>query len=122
MPVEEYAVVQPVLQSTVGRAWHHLAQTRPERAERLLDALEDAVTAGLASSYRVLPQNPGSVEVFMVPPRYALLVVSDAAALVRVDHVAQTIEIIEVVENYGNPNEPAQWLRLQQIAAQAIPP
>jgi hypothetical protein len=122
MPVEEYELVQPDPQSAIGRAWNDLADKRPERAERLLDAVEHAVGEGLVLSYRVLPTDPAAIEVYMIPPRYALLAAPDAAALLRVDHSAQTIEFIEVVEDYGGPNEAAQWRKLQQIAAAAIQP
>lgn len=120
MPMDDYDVIQPDLNTDVGRDWLNLTRARPSRAGRLLDVIEDALRDGLAFSYRVLSANPPVVEVFMVPPRYALLAVPDAAALLRVDHAARRIAIIDVMDDYGGPNEATQWLRVQTVAANAI--
>ena len=90
----------------------------PFRMNRLITALEDFAVGGPAT--RVAPHlDPAKAEVYLVPPRSILRSVSDAAALVLVDHRGRTAEIIEVIDGYVEASE-QDWLDLQARAERAL--
>ncbi|RBP01260.1 hypothetical protein DFR50_15722 [Roseiarcus fermentans] len=80
--------------------WGHQS---PFRMNRLITALEAFVCGGAAT--RVAPSAAAETEVYLTPPRSILRSVSDAAALVLVDHRNRTVEIIEVINDYCETTE-----------------
>ena len=91
----------------------------PFRMNRLITALEEFVCDGPAT--RVAPADGVSigVEVYLTPPRSILRGVPDAAALVLVNHRAQTIELIEVIDDYVETDE-QDWLDVVSRAERAL--
>jgi hypothetical protein len=119
MIIRSYEVIQPDA-GPVGAALREMARADPFRAERLVGALEDFVQRDTQFSFRVMPEAEGEIEIFMEPPRWVLMHMPDAAALVRVDHGKRTIELIHLVEDYGGSGEPAQWSEAQRWAYAAL--
>jgi hypothetical protein len=93
--------------------WGHKS---PFRMNRLITALEDFVCGGPAT--RVAPSAPADTEIYLAPPRSVLRSVPDAAALVLVDRRAETVEIIEVIDDYVEANE-QDWLDVVARAERA---
>ena len=90
----------------------------PFRMNRLITALEDFAVGGPAT--RVAPHlDQAEAEVYLVPPRSILRSVSDAAALVLVDHRTRTVEIVEVIDDYFEASE-QDWLDLEARAERAL--
>lgn len=89
----------------------------PFRMNRLITALEDFAVGGPAT--RIDQGGAGETEVYLVPPRSILRSVSDAAALVLVDHHGRTAEIIEVIDGYVEASE-QDWLDLKARAERAL--
>jgi len=93
------------------------SEQHPFRAARLTTALEEFVLNDTEFAFCVLPEKKqGSVEVYMIPPRYVVMHIPDAAALVRVDHTNRTIELVEMFEDYGGFGEEKQWQDLSAAA------
>jgi hypothetical protein len=109
-----------------GHLIEQLAQRFPYRAERLGDALEDFVRGDPATG-RAGPGTPliridvagVVVEVYLVPPREFLRAVPDSAALVRIDWQSQTVEIVEVIDEYVEATE-QDWIDLVARARRAV--
>lgn len=117
----EYRLLDPDPGGAVVRTLGDIAATAPYRASRLIAALEEFVWNGPSDGYRIEPEDSGSLEeVYLVPPRYVLQTIPDAAALVRVDHSMLEIEIILVRSDYGGPDEKAQWTEIKAIAAESL--
>jgi hypothetical protein len=94
------------------------------RASRLTTALEDferALHGGAHAVYTVAVAADEMSEVCFVPPRYLLRDMPDAAALVRVDHVARTLVVMEVYDEYppGSDREEDAWARIIEAASAA---
>ena len=121
MSFDEYHLLDPDPDGSVVRTLRDIASTKPYRASRLITALEEFVWNGPSNGHRVEPEDSsGLVEIYLIPPRYILRMISDAAALVRVDHSVLEIEIILVRDEYGGPAEKAQWAEIKQIAMTAL--
>jgi hypothetical protein len=117
MPISAYRFVEPDEHGPVWAAFHPLASRRPVRAARLLAAIDDFVLIDTEASCLAAQQEDGGIQLFLVPPRHALAVVADAAALILVDHGSQTFSIAELIEDYGGVGEPDQWARVRTSAA-----
>jgi hypothetical protein len=94
-----------------------LARRFPRQASRLVDWLENSV---VNEASRELCVKNGDVEICLVPPRFVLVNLPDAAALIRIDHAAKTIEIVTIIELYGGRNEPAEWLEITRSARRSV--
>jgi hypothetical protein len=89
-----------------GRQFEKLGRARPWATDRLVQALEDFARTDTELSCRIAGKR---TEIYLVPPRYVLAHVPDAAALVRVDHAQRQIDVVLVLEDYGGYDEPGQW-------------
>jgi hypothetical protein len=119
MSLSAYSMLDP--SGPVCGVLRKMASEQPYRASRLVTALEEFVWNGGESGSRVLPEGEEhQAEIYLVPPRFVLSNIPDAAALLRVDHVASMITIILVIENYGGPGEGRQWAEIKRIANQAL--
>jgi hypothetical protein len=78
-------------------AW---ADRFPLRMNRLITAIEDFARDG--SGLRLAPEAASAVEVFLAPPRPRRPPWSDSAALLLVDHRANTVEIIQVIHELAD--------------------
>jgi len=98
-----------------------LVTLRPNRASQLLDKLEEFMSNPLSMATLVAPANgnPAGREVYLVPQRYTFSSTSDSAALVRLDHVAETMEVIDIIADYGDTN--AEWRQVLQKAQAHLP-
>jgi hypothetical protein len=84
-----------------GRHLHGMAQGYPVRASRLLTTIEDFIDDPVTGE-RMAPNIAGAtVEIYLVPPRYTLASLPDAAALVCVDHTNKRIEFVELYDVCG---------------------
>ncbi len=122
MNISEYEFTPPG--GAGGRQLDGLAARHGGRAERLVGALEAFVTRNTAYSDLVAPaqrEPRGDVEVFCVPSRSVLAEMPDAAALVCVDHRRRTVELISVVEAYGEPGSGSDW-KFREFAAALVAP
>jgi hypothetical protein len=113
MNIKEYSFIDPGA-SEVGKQLETLANNHPFVAARLITCLEEFVVTDtdLANRVVVIEQ----VEIYLVPPRYVLLHVPDAAALVRVDHAQRKVNIVRIIEEYGGFQEQAQWQEAVMLA------
>jgi hypothetical protein len=113
--LDDYEFVDP--QGTgVGAELQEFADSHPVRAARLVDWLESCI-ANEASRERCFTD--GKVDVYLVPPRFVLANLPDAAALVRVDHLTRKIDLIKIIAVYGGYNEAAEWEQVKKLAAKA---
>lgn len=119
MIIEEYEVVWSD-RSEAGKAIKEMARKSTWRASRLFSALEDFVVTKTRFSCRAAPDAESAVEVYLVPPRYVLAHLPDAAALVKVGHGMQKIELVHVFQEYGGAGEKAQWRAAQSLALSAL--
>jgi hypothetical protein len=87
-------------------------------ASRLVTAMEDFVLSDGAAGTSMAVSANGSREVFLVPPRYVINHIPDAAGLLRVDHAKQRIEPIAIYDQCGGPT--CNWSDIQQAAQAAI--
>lgn len=116
MNLKEYRMQEPGAETPVGIALRALAAAKPYRASRLVSALDEFVVTELDVAYRVLPEEPGgSIEIYIVPPRY-VLIVPDAAALIRVNHIKAMVDIILIIEEYGE----SKWPEVRRFAIAAL--
>ncbi len=83
-----------------------LARQEPYKTARLVSSLEDFVRDGPAEL--VVKHAVRGREVYLVPPRLALLTVPDAAAVVLVDHDTQTLDIVQIIDTYNGASA-RQW-------------
>jgi hypothetical protein len=110
--------------SPAGNAMRALAAKDPHRLDRLLTALEDFTATPLTYADRLSPPhpNPSGNEAYVVPQRYALGSMPDAAALVLVEHSRQFISFDEIFEELGlTPSFAADWQRIRQRASALAP-
>jgi hypothetical protein len=109
MKINDYEVIDP-RGSEAGEQLMRLGHEHPFATERLVRALEEFVRTDTDLSCRV--GDPGDIETYLVPSRYVLAHVPDCAALVRVNHASRKIDIVEIIDEYGGYDEPAQWNNL----------
>lgn len=119
MKINDYEVEDPK-GSPAGRQLEDLTHAHPFRTERLVQSLEDFVRNDTTNACHVAGSASAATEVFLVPPRFVLAHVPDAAALVRVSHERAEIEIVEIIIEYGGYNEQAQWERVKKLALEII--
>ena len=119
MRIHEYQVIDRT-DTEAAEQLKELANSHPHRAARLMDVLEEFVQMDTNSSYRVNSDARGTVEIYIVPPRYVLRHLPDAAALVRVSHTRREIELVEVMEEYGGFDEDDQWKEIIILAEKAL--
>ena len=120
MSYREYTMATDPVSSPLGRALVKMAHDAQHAAARLVTALEEFLRADSHTPYNVLQDLERRVDVCIVPPRYVLLGVPDAAALLRVDHSARRIDLIEIIDDYGGPGEGAQWQQIIKSASEAL--
>jgi hypothetical protein len=119
MNLEEYTVLDTGLANKVGRELQQLAMRASRAAARLVERLERFIK-DTEDGHLVAPEFPnGRLEVYAVPPPPDLQRLPDALFLVRVNHVARTIEMIALFENYPSPEGPL-WEHITQVARNAI--
>lgn len=109
MRVNDYRLIDPRT-TGVGEEFRAFARVHPFAAERLWRCLEDFVQADTEHSCKILERNG---EFYLVPPRFVLAHVPDAAAVIRVIHRTRQLEIVEIISEYGGYDEPAQWENLK---------
>jgi hypothetical protein len=67
--------------------------------------------------------NPQGQEIYLVPQQYTFSTVSDAAALVMIDHAIEKMSILEIIEDYGGgPQSTADWQRVRAKAVSVVGP
>lgn len=118
MSFREYEVVDDPA-GRAGRQLDKLARTAPWSASRLLTAVEDFIRDGLLGGDRLAGAAGGAVEVYLVPPRFVLAHLPDAAALIRVDHAGKRIEFVRIIASCGGPGE-TQWAEIEAMAEAAL--
>ena len=118
MSLKEYEFIDDA-DGPAGQALQRLANGSPWKASRLVTALEDFLRDELAGADRLAPAAAGgAAEVFLVPPRFVLAHLPDAAALVRVDHATRRVAVVEVIDICGGPG--MQWAAIEVAAAHAL--
>jgi hypothetical protein len=120
MSLLEYEMPLPDPLGPIGRAWAKMAHDEPIRTGRLISALEEFLRADSHTNYRVLQDLDKRIDFCIVPPRYVLRGVPDAAVLVRIDHGATKIDIIQVIGEYGGFGESGQWQQIIKTASETI--
>ena len=116
MTLDDYEFIDPK-GTAVGVDLERLANQHPARAGRLIDWLENCVINEASRDLCVVGEN---AEVYLVPPRFLLSNLPDAAALMRVDHSNKKIELVKVMELYGGYGEAAQWDAITKVAQKAV--
>jgi hypothetical protein len=117
MRINDYDFINPE-GTEAGESLTQLGRDHIFTAERLMRALEQFALTDTDFACKVL--EGAEIEVYLVPPRGVLAHVPDSAALIRVDHESERIEIIEIYEEYGGYDEPAQWMQLRERALAAV--
>jgi hypothetical protein len=117
MRIDDYELINP-RDTEAGDRLTSFAHVHPLAAERLVRALEEFVHADTDLSYKIVED--ADIETYLVPPRYVLVHVPDAAALIRVNHASEQIDIVEIFEEYGGYDEPAQWQQVKDLALAAV--
>jgi hypothetical protein len=117
MLINDYSLIDP-FDADAGRQFRRFAHAHAVAANRLLDALEGFVVTDTAVSCRIF--SGGALEFFLVPPRYVLAHVPDAAAMIRVNHDSKEIGIVAIIEEYGGVNEQAQWQNVVAVARRLV--
>lgn len=106
MRINDYALEEP---ENVTRQLTKWATDHPFRAARLLDCLEAFLAADTDLAEGI---SEGPAVFYLVPPRFVLASMPDAAALVRVHHTRRRVEIVEIIEEYGGVEEKVQWAEI----------
>lgn len=117
MMINDYELINPQ-DTEAGDQLKRLGHAHPLAAERMVRALEAFAGADTGLAGKVIER--GDVEIYLVPPRYVLVHVPDAAALIRVNHATRQIDIVEIFEEYGGYDEPAQWQNIRDAALAAV--
>jgi hypothetical protein len=112
MRINDYALIDPK-GSEAGKQLSKLASDHPIRAARLVDCLEAFVVADTDLAHGI---SEGQTVFYLVPPRFVLASIPDAAALVRVDHAKRRVEIVQIIEEYGGVQERVQWAEIVVVA------
>jgi hypothetical protein len=116
MSLNDYEFVDP--QGTeIGEELQRLADNHPNRTAKLVDWLESCMTN---EASRELCITEGKVDIYLVPPRFVLENLPDAAALLRIDHLTKRIHLVKIIPVYGAYNEAAQWEEIKSWAANSI--
>jgi hypothetical protein len=118
MSISEYDLVHPLSRS-IGDRFTAWASGHAMAAARLVGSLEEFGGSGGAAATCVAVESGGNRQIYLVPPRHILAAVPDAAFLVRVDHGGGTLEIVELLADYGGAGEGRQWDALV-VQAQAF--
>jgi hypothetical protein len=105
MKLNDYKVVDPGAAGTsqAGQQLGKLANDNPFRAARLVDCLERFVATDTDVADRIIVE--GQIEIYVVPPRFVLVHVPDAAALIRVNHARKQVDVVQIIEEYDG----TQW-------------
>lgn len=117
MRINDYEFMNP-FGTAAGDQLKGLGRRNPLAAERLIRAMEDFASTNTDLACKVIDR--GDVEIFLVPPRYVLAHVPDAAVLIRVDHAGAQIDVIEIFAEYGGYDEPVQWEHIKELALGAV--
>jgi hypothetical protein len=112
MNVNSYTFIDPE-GTEAGAQFKKLGSARPFAADRLVQALEDFARTDTDLSCKIAGSR---IEIYLVPPRTVLAHVPDAAALVRVNHERQEIDVVRIVAPYGGYDEAKQWDNVTRIA------
>jgi hypothetical protein len=115
MNIKEYRFIDPGT-SEAGRQLEMLAYHHPFKAARLIANVEAFVLTDTDLAHRIVVN--GQVEIYFVPPRYILVKEPDAAALIRVDQANRQVRVVRIVEEYGGPDERADWDKVVMMARQ----
>ena len=99
MRISDYSFIDPGEDTEAAEQFQRLESNHHWRAARLITLLEEFVAKDTNSAHRIIVK--GQIEIYFIPPLYVLVRVSDAAALVRVDHGRKQVEIVQVIEEYG---------------------
>jgi hypothetical protein len=94
------------------------AKKEPNRCARLIGAIEKFVKDG-AELGTIVAGQASSRAVYLVPPRFTLRGVPDAAALVVIDMPSRTLRILDVRSIYGADDEIA-WPKLVSLSQTAL--
>jgi hypothetical protein len=113
MNIKQYTFTDPA-DTEVGNQLEALANNHPFVAARLISCLEEFVLTDTDLANRVVENE--QVEIYLVPPRYVLMHVPDAAALVRVDHARKGVDVVRIIAEYGGPQERVQWDEIETFA------
>jgi hypothetical protein len=117
MRINDYEFMNPQ-DTAAGDQLTRLGRAHPLAAERAVRALEKFAGTDTGLACKVI--EAGDVEVYLVPPRWVLVHIPDSAALIRVNHASKQIDIVEILEDYGGIDEPAQWEQAKELALAAM--
>lgn len=114
MRIDDYRFINSRDTVAGGEKFRALARAGAFAAERLRLALEEFARTDTELAWKVV--EAGEIEIYLVPPRYVLRGVPDAAALILVNHAVREIEIVDIRNSYGGYDEETQWQEIKEIA------
>jgi hypothetical protein len=125
MNLQAYLLIEPDLDSPLGKELGNAADHSPSRLARMCNAIDAFMLDPHIPGYRLAPGTPEvryepesgvEIEVYIVPRVFY----AAACCLLRVSHVERTVSFLEVHREYGGPDETLLWKAIIERATNEI--